>query len=85
MPAAASTMSAPSLPAAKYSAFDSPNGCASSGGEAASRNIHSASRAAARLTSPSSASESRPTEPVTHHASDFNAMVSSAVASDSHA
>ncbi len=85
MPAAASTMSAPSTPLEKYSALKCPCGCSSSGGSAASRSIDTASTAAARLISDSSASESRPTEPVKYQASVFSAMVASAAATDSQA
>ncbi len=41
--------------------------------------------AATRLTTDSAASESRPTDPVIHHAKVFSAMVRSAAAIDSHA
>src|SRR5574341_2247169 len=85
MPAAARTISAPSMPAAKYSALENPYGCSSSGGEAASRSMESASSAAARLTIDSSASESRPTEPVSHQANALSEIVATAAAMDSQA
>ena len=44
-----------------------------------------ASSAAARLTMDSSASDSRPTEPVSHQASVLSPMVASAAATDSQA
>jgi hypothetical protein len=47
--------------------------------------MESASSAAARLTIDSSASESRPTEPVSHQASAFRPIVASAAAIDSQA
>jgi len=47
--------------------------------------MDSASTAAARLTSDSSASESRPTDPVSHHAAVFRPIVASAAAIDSQA
>ena len=85
MPAAASTISAPSMPAEKYSALEKPYGCSSSGGDAARRSIDSASSAAARLTRDSSASDSRPTEPVSHQASVLSPIVAIAAATDSQA
>ena len=85
MPAAASTISAPSMPAEKYSAFEWPNWWPSSGGAAASRSIDTASSAAARFTKDSSASDSSPTEPVSHQASVLSAIVASAATTDSQA
>src|SRR3954466_9645926 len=75
MPAAATTISAPSIPAEKYSALEKPYGYSASGGEAARRSMESASSAAARLTSDSSASDKRPTEPVSHQASALSTIV----------
>src|SRR5262245_41874470 len=45
--------------------------------------ISSANAAPARLTSDSSASDSKPTELVSHHAPNFSAIVASATATDS--
>src|SRR5258705_6773560 len=45
--------------------------------------IASANKAAARLTKDSIASDSRPTEPVTHHAAVFKLMVATAASTDS--
>src|SRR3954466_767215 len=85
MPPAARTMSAPSTPAEMYSALAMPEGKAWSGGEAARRSIESMRSAAARLTSDSRASESSPTDPVSHHAYALSAMVASAAAMESQA
>ena len=85
MLAAAMTISAPSMPLAKYSALKRPYGCSSSGGAAASRSIDSRSSAAARLISDSSASESSPTEPVTYQASVLRTIVATAAPTDSQA
>ena len=85
IPPAASTISAPSMPAEKYSAFEWPYWWPSSGGAAASRSIDTASSAAARFTKDSSASDSSPTEPVSHQASNLSAIVASAAATDSQA
>ena len=75
----------PSKPLAKYSALPCPWLWLSSGGSAASDSMASAITAPARFTPDSSASESRPTEPVIHQAAAFNTMVVSAAAIDSHA
>ena len=64
MLAAAPTISAPSKPLEKYSALVWPKVCSSSGGLAATESASSATRAAMRLTKDSSASDRRPTEPV---------------------
>src|SRR5689334_10198384 len=85
MPAAASTISAPSMPAEKYSALEKPYGWFSSGGEAARRNMESARSAAARLTSDSSASERSPTESVSHQAKVLSPIVATAAPTESHA
>src|SRR5882672_4278831 len=45
--------------------------------------IASANKAAARLTKDSIASDSRPTEPVTHHAAVFKLIVATAASTDS--
>ena len=81
--AAAPTISRPSKPLEKYSALVWPNGWSSSAGRCAIVTIASANSADARLTNDSIASDSRPTEPVIHHASDLIAMVATAVATDS--
>src|SRR3990167_3430480 len=52
---------------------------------AAMRSAKTAKLAASRLTLASAASDSKPTEPVHHHASNFSAMVDSAAATDSQA
>ena len=85
MPAAATTIIAPSNPLAKYSAFERPKGWSLSGGAAAMRSIHSASSAATRLTMDSSASDSIPTDPVTSQAAAFRAMVATAALTESQA
>src|ERR1043165_1102268 len=85
MPAAASTISAPSTPAARYSALEKPYGCCLSGGVAARRSIDSAITPAARLTNDSRASDSSPTEPVTHQARPLRTIVATAAAIESRA
>ena len=83
MASAATKISTPSKPLEKYSALWWPNGWSSSGGRAAIVTIASANIAPARLTSDSIASDSRPTEPVSHQAPVFSAIVASATAIDS--
>ena len=83
MPAAAPRISRPSKPAEKYSALRWPNGCSSSGGASAIATIHNANNAVATLTKDSSASDSRPTEPVKAQAAVFSTMVATATAADS--
>ena len=68
----------PSKPEEKYSALWCPNGCSASAGRAATVTITRANMAPARFTNDSSASDSRLTEPVTHHASVLRTMVSTA-------
>jgi hypothetical protein len=80
---AATKMSTPSKPLEKYSALWWPNGCSSSAGCAATVTIASANIAPARLTTDSIASASRPTEPVSHHAPVFSAIVAAATAIES--
>src|SRR5690606_29503492 len=80
---AAPKISRPSKPLAKYSALPWPNGWPASAGVWAMVTIASANSAAARLTSDSIASDSSPTESVSHQASVFSAMVASAAATDS--
>ena len=82
MAAAAPRIKMPSKPDEKYSALLWPKGWSSSAGRAATVTIHSPNTAAARLTKDSSASDSKPTEPVTHQAQVLSAMVSSATAID---
>ena len=80
---AATMIRPPSTPAEKYSAFSWPYMCCSSGGSVAQRTTISAISAAARLTIDSSASESRPVEPVSLHASIFKTIVAMPVATES--
>ncbi len=68
MPRPASTIRTPSKPPEKYSALWWPKGWSSSGGRAAMVSMASANSAPARLTSDSSASAARLTEPVHHQA-----------------
>ena len=70
----------PSNPLAKYSALPRPNACSSSAGSDATVSIASAIIAPARLTPDSSASESSPTEPVSHQAMVLRRIVATAVA-----
>src|SRR5688500_9785878 len=85
MAPAARTMSAPSSAAEKYSALENPYGKSASGGDAATLSIHSAMKAAPRLTNDSRASDSSPTEPVSHHAHILSPMVAMAAATASQA
>src|SRR3990167_3214647 len=85
MATAAPRIRPPSKPPAKYSALPWPNGWSSSAGTRVIRIIHKANDAPARLTRDSSASESRLTEPVIHHASVFSAMVAIAATIDNQA
>ena len=82
---AASTIRPPSKALEKYSALPWPWAWSSSAGNAARVNMASAITAPARLTSDSSASESRPTDPVMRHAAALRTMVESAAPMDSHA
>ena len=82
MAAAAPKIRMPSKPAEKYSALSWPNGWSSSAGRSATVTIHRPNSAAARFTSDSIASDSRPTEPVTHQAPVLSAMVSRATTTD---
>ena len=82
---AASRISVPSTPLEKYSALEWPNACESSAGRAATASIASAMSAPARFTNDSSASDSRPTEPVSAYAAPFRPMVASAAAIESQA
>jgi len=75
----------PSKALEKYSALPWPWAWFSSAGVAASDSMASAISAPARLTNDSSASDSRPTEPVSHQATPLRTMVASAVAIDSQA
>ena len=63
MLSAATRIRLPSTPLEKYSALLCPYACSSSGSRAATVSIHSAISAPTRLTSDSTASESRPTDP----------------------
>ena len=83
IPSAAPTISRPSKPLEKYSAFEWPKGCSSSGGASATVTIANAKMAEARFTKDSMASESRPTESVTHQAAVLSAIVTTAVAMES--
>ena len=65
MKPAATKIIVPSTVEEKYSAFDLPKANWESAGLAACLRATSATTAAARLTTDSAASESRPTEPVT--------------------
>src|SRR5688572_9822000 len=85
MAPAARTMSAPSSAAEKYSALEKPYGNSASGGEAATLSIHNAMKAAPRLTNYSRASDSSPTEPLSHHAHVLSPMVAVAAATASQA
>jgi hypothetical protein len=82
MASAAKKISRPSKPLEKYSALVWPNGWSSSGGRAATVTMASANIAPARLTTDSMASDNRPTDPVSHHAPVFNAIVATATAID---
>ena len=81
---AATTIIAPSTPAAKYSAFWCPYACSSSAGLSAQRIARIATTAATRLTTDSAASESRPTESVSSHAVVLSVIVATAAAIASH-
>ena len=83
--AAASRINVPSTPLEKYSALPCPKAWSSSAGRAAIVNIANAISAPTRLTRDSSASESRPTEPVSKYAVAFSAMVRMAAAIESQA
>ena len=85
MNAAATKIIAPSTPAEKYSALECPYWWSSSAGRSDTLIAPSAITAATRLTTDSAASDSRPTEPVTHHAPTLSAMVTIAVATESQA
>ena len=85
MKAAATKIMAPSMTAEKYSALEWPNWWSSSAGRIEIFRTMSATTAATRLTTDSAASESRPTEPVSHAAMPLSAMVPRAVAMDSQA
>lgn len=78
-------MSAPSSALENSSTLSCPKACSSSGGASAARSVTSATTAATRFTPDSRASESRPTDPVSAHATAFNPIVSTAAAIDSHA
>lgn len=82
---AATKIIAPSTPAEKYSALECPNWWSSSAGRSATEIAPSAITAATRLTTDSAASDNSPTDPVTHQATTLSAMVTIAVATDSHA
>ena len=77
---AAATISTPSNTAEKYSAFAWPKLCSASAGLATTRNATKAATAATRLTNDSSASDSRPTEPLTRQAISFITITTIAVA-----
>ena len=79
---AAPAISRPSKPLEKYSALVWPNGWSSSAGRAAIVTMASANSAEARLTNDSIASDSRPTEPVSHQATDFIAIAAMAAPTD---
>ena len=82
---AAIRMSVPSIPLEKYSALLCPYTWSSSAGRAATVNMANAISAPARLTKDSSASESRPTEPVSRYAIAFRPIVKIAAAMESQA
>ena len=82
---AATRMRKPSNALEKYSALPCPCAWLSSAGMAASDSMASAIIAPARLTKDSSASESRPTEPVSHQAQPLSRMVARAAAMESQA
>ncbi len=82
---AATMISAPSTPLEKYSALSWPYACRSSAGCAASVSAPMATRPAARLTSDSSASDHRLTEPVRKYAPNLSTIVPIDVAIDSRA
>ena len=73
-------MAIPSKADARYSALEWPKGCSASGGWAATRRAQKATSAARRFTIDSTASERRPTEPVSFHAVVFMPMVTIAAA-----
>ncbi len=74
--------SIPSNPLEKYSALLWPKACLSSAGFAATVSMPNAMTAPARLTRDSTASESRPTEPVILHAVIFIPIVRRAARMD---
>ena len=82
---AATKMSAPSMPLEKYSAFSWPKLCSWSGFSDAYVSTASAMSAARMLTTDSTASESRPTEPVRKYAANLSAMTTTEVATETHA
>ena len=85
MNAAATKIMTPSVMAEKYSALECPNWWSSSAGLIAIFRTMSATTAATRLTTDSAASDSSPTEPVSHAANALRAMVVTAAPIDSQA
>ena len=77
---AATTISDPSTPAAKYSALACPYGALVGGLERPAQREH-ATTAATRFTTDSAASESRPTDPVSSHATVLSEIVAMAARS----
>src|SRR3989338_5231400 len=75
----------PSKALEKYSALPWPCAWVSSAGPSASDSMASAISAPARLTKDSSASDSSPTEPVSHQAAPLSRMVESAAAIERYA
>ena len=82
---AAMRISVPSTPLEKYSALLWPYEWSSSAGRAATVSMLRAMTAPTRLTMDSTASDSRPTEPVRRYAIVLSAMVAMAAAIESHA
>src|SRR5215203_5110419 len=82
---AAIKIKVPSMPLEKYSALSCPKACSSSAGCAAIFKVKSATIAAARFISDSSASDNKPTEPVNQYAAALSAIVTIAAAIESHA
>src|SRR5699024_8511220 len=85
MTAAARKIIAPSTTAEKYAAVECPYWGSASAGRAATVSAMRATTAATRLTTDSAASDSRPTDPVIHQAHVLRPMVTTAVATESHA
>ena len=71
-------IASPSNAEARYSAFVCPKWCSASGGVAATRSAQRATAAARRFTTDSTASDSRPTEPVSFQAKVLIAIVAKA-------
>src|ERR1700750_2127014 len=85
IPSAATRIIPPSRPLEKYSALSCPKGWSSSGGLATMLSTTSATHAATRLITDSSASDSKPTDPVNQYANPFRPMMTIEAAIDNQA